>query len=204
MRRLVCWDMDETLGSFKSGNKPVLTKGIQRVLQKLKDSGCNHVITTISTKGLAEQHMRRAGLISYFDGIFGLKDVLAAGRGKSYAKVASTMGITNPHHEMLIVGNNEMDVPVDVDSVFILHQKAIEYSAEVFFMLITELGKCDSWAAGFSAMQSRTNETVLVPGFTGDLLDVDQISVGLGEMELKGSIVPNVLIVNQVPEKYKI
>lgn len=201
MRKLVCWDMDETLGSFRSG-KPALAKDIRRVLQKLKEAGCAHAITTISTAGIARQHMKETCLASYFDGIFGLKDVLAAGRGKSYAKAASEMGIFNPSHEMIIVGNDILDAPVDTDSVFLLHPNAIQHSAEVFFTLIDELGKHGSWKAGFDAMQSRTTETLLVPDFTGGMLIVDGISVALGELGLKGRIVPNVLLVNQVPEKY--
>ena len=202
MRRLVCWDMDETLGSF-GGRKPELAKGIRTVLQKLREAGYCHAITTISPADVAERRMNDAGLISHFEGIFGLKDVLAAGKGKSYATAACAMGITNPSDQMIIIGNDPMDSPVDVDSVFILHPNAMQCSAEVFFTLISWLGAHGSWKAGFSQMQSMASETLLVPDFVGGILAVDGISVAMGDMLLKGRVVPNVLLVNQVPEKYE-
>lgn len=204
MRRLICWDMDETLGSLRSAKNPVLTRDIRNVLEKLMGAGYRHAITTLSTSSFAEQQMRDTGLLYCFEGIFGLSDVLSAGRGKSYSKVAFKMGIGNTSDELLVVGNDIMDAPTDVDAVFLLHPKATDYSAEVFFTIIAELGKSGSWMAGFSAMRGMSGESVLGAGFSGDLLSVDQISIMLGQADNKGKIVPNVVLVNQIPEKYRI
>jgi len=123
--RLICWDLDDTLGNFRgiydpNGN-PKIRAGIGGVLEKLGSRDFTHVVTTISEKNHADRSLALSGLQKYFASSFYNKDISVRGQ-KYYKPVIDSCGFSEEDAaaRMVVMGDYEMDQPIDLEALFIL------------------------------------------------------------------------------------
>src|SRR5512135_1271442 len=166
--RVICWDLDETLGRFRppEGNGPHrnrgLTRGIRTILEEHLDSGCRHVVTTAAEASYAATTLDEFGITRYFDGIFD-RSIICDGRfNKSYLSVASRFGV--PPEEapdrIIVVGNLAKDAPADSDIVFLYHPNAIDYEAGVLNDTLRYMESFGSWKAAQEALALVSNPRI--------------------------------------------
>lgn len=145
--RVICWDLDETLGFFRNivsvrdkQNSPdpddsyVLRTDILPTLNRFMDKGYRHVVTSSAKLRYTEGMIHAVCLDAYFDWIFGRKDVTDGIWGKKYAPAADFFKM-NEHEarsNMLTIANLGSDEPTDLDIVFIHDERELEASASVY------------------------------------------------------------------------
>ncbi|MCI0503382.1 HAD family hydrolase [Candidatus Micrarchaeota archaeon] len=164
--KLICWDLDETLGRFygiyarmhgfdckrADGLKP----GIREALAELSALGFSHVVTTAAQEDEATAALSQAGLLGSFLRIFHESKILRGNR-KDYSVVAEAFGMGEGdfRKRAIVVGDI---IPLDLpeNGVFIHEPDAPCYSADItksIIRLISEKGEGDFWA-GFGALFS--------------------------------------------------
>jgi hypothetical protein len=156
--KIICWDLDETLGFFREiisirdkqtfpdpDDTYILRKDILKVLNRLMDKGYHHVVTSSAKRRYTEGVLQAVCLDAYFDGVFGRKDVTDGMWGKKYLPVAEASGINDSQARagMLVIANLGSDEPMDIDIVFIHDERPIETSAYAYEIIADSL-----WAAG--------------------------------------------------------
>jgi hypothetical protein len=167
--RIICWDLDETLGFFRDimsvrkklgfpdpDDSYVLRTDIVKTLNRMLDKGYRHVVTSSAklyyTKGIIEA----VCLDAYFERIFGRKDVTDGIWGKKYLPAAELYGLdeAEARSNMLVIANMAGDEPVDLDIVFLHDERPLEESALAYFTIaerLWELGEC-SFKRGFDEL----------------------------------------------------
>lgn len=133
-KKALCWDLDETLGSFRriayemggeeapDWEHPIaLRYGLEDLLHEFsEDAGYIHFITTSGTFDYANEALKRTGIADRFKQVFG-RDTVARGWGKHYRPVAETIGFSDDDMRagMIAIGDAPGDKPMDVDIVFL-------------------------------------------------------------------------------------
>lgn len=164
MGKVLCWDLDETLGYFKfmDGDLPQGRRaGIERTLSSFNRRGFRNVVTTAGGRDYALTALGYAGLSKHFDEVFDSLDVspfLGGGNGKEYGVVARQYSIRDTGADLLVIGNLPLDRPLDLsDVVFLLHNDAFLYRSSVVDRVVDSLlcaGK-GSFSRGFRAMLAK-------------------------------------------------
>lgn len=122
------WDLEETVGKFEA-TKYLLTQdnrlspmradvkreGIEKLLTELLGRNYKHILTTGLATDLGEQILQKAGLVSYFQHIFGQEKVTTDIPGKCYRPVIEDLGIDEGTalRRCLVIGDLDGDCPVD-------------------------------------------------------------------------------------------
>ena len=169
-KKVICWDLDETLGSFKRigyelarrdipdfEEPTALRHGIKDLLEKLSSEGYSHFVTTSGTSDYAKEALKRTGLIGYFQEVFGRDVVSAYDGGKKYRPVADNVGLSDEQavSNMIVIGDAPGDKPVDLDGlVFVEHRGCHHTDSYVTAMILkklNELGDGD-FKKGFEKM----------------------------------------------------
>ena len=145
--KIICWDLDETLGFFRNivsirdkqtfpdpDDAYTLRTDILQILNRLIEKGYRHIVTSSAKLRYTEGIIKAVCLDAYFDGVFGRQDVSEGMWGKKYIPVAEHCGINNSQarSRMLVIANLPSDEPIDCDIVFIHDERPIEYSALVY------------------------------------------------------------------------
>ena len=142
--KIICWDLDETLGSFRdlvsarSGNRSphpqdvyVLRKDLIRTLNRLLDKGYRHVVVSSAKFDYSVKVLQTICLDAYFDKILGRSKPAEGIWGKRYKPAAEAFELndsTAPSH-MLVIADQASDEPVDLSVVFIHDERGLETSA---------------------------------------------------------------------------
>ena len=152
--RIICWDLDETLGFFREivsvrekMNFPdpddyyVLRADILKTLNRFMERGYRHAVTSSAKLHYTEGIIGAVCLDAYFDRIFGRKDVTEGIWGKKYVPAAEHFNL-NEHEarsKMLTIANLPSDEPTDIDIVFIHDERDLEASALVYEAIVDKL-----------------------------------------------------------------
>lgn len=169
-RKVVCWDLDETLGNFRRiyhkeiGERPCsldpensLQYGLVDALKYLSSTGYEHVVTTATEKPLALKALEKSGIGVYFSHVFGPEVVSSGFGGKQYLDVAKTVGFCEEQaiESMIVIGNAYGDKPVDLDGlVFVEHKQSVLTDAAIttkIFSVLQDLGN-GNFNAGYVEM----------------------------------------------------
>jgi hypothetical protein len=152
MERVICWDMDNTLGNFWQIHYRSLLEGSQRreaqaminnlgplsvrdgipdLLGDLSERGYRHYLTTRATADVAIESLTKAGLKDYFDDIFYDRLICPSGRGKDYRPVIQAVGFNYEQaaRRMLVIGDSPSDQPEIPNLVFIKQIDGLVYHA---------------------------------------------------------------------------
>lgn len=182
-QRFICWDLDETTGSFRDYRRMGLTRGMEPLLEGLRAMGLRHVITTAALRQHAEFVLKNAGLLDLYDGIFDARDICDADYNKHYLPVAKRFGIpeSDAPGRILCVGNLERDAPADLDLAFLHHPGGVESNAGVYLRIISRLmALSGSWAEAHAKLQAANTYQIPVRSFEGGQQFIDGIWVGVG------------------------
>jgi hypothetical protein len=174
MVKVICWDLDYTLGNFDSVSailthnalperlreqhtivikEPITRRhNIQQTLTRLSKAGYQHVITTSATREYAREALRITGLASQFTTIFdrdGTNPNLLT-PGKRYLSVIEQLGVKNPRANMIVVGDAYGDIPYDTKNmVAIIEEAAYRHDARGVERVITALAEKGGFYKGF-------------------------------------------------------
>ena len=142
--KVVCWDLDETLGSFRNivsarhgGSSPspedsyILRKDLIKTLNRMIDKGYHHVITSSAKLEYSQNVLQAVCLDAYFDHVLGRKNVTDGMWGKKYAPAAELFQLNADEacSRMLVIANMPSDEPIDLGVVFVHDQRDLEDSA---------------------------------------------------------------------------
>ncbi len=207
--RYICWDLDETTGSFRDYRRMGLTRGLKPLLEGLSGLGIKHVITTAAWKEHAEYVLWQAGVRGLYDAIFDVHQICDQDYNKYYGPVAASLGIRPDEapDRLLVVGNMSRDAPADLDLTFLYNPQGSVNDATVYLKIITRLmAFSDSWASAHEAMQDQNGYAMPVPGFEGGQQYIDDIWVGVGRYHRKvrpEKPTDRIICVHSVPESYR-
>jgi hypothetical protein len=206
--RYICWDLDETLGSFRDYGRMGLTRGIRPLLEGLSRAGIRHVVTTAAWREHAEYVLAAAGIRDFFDAVFAVDDICCNDYNKRYLPVAAHLGIppAGAPDSILVIGNMAIDAPTDIDLAFIYHPHWSMYDASVLLSLLSQLRSLSgSWAEAHS-MLSQSNALPLALGnFEGCERYVDDIRIAVGRVFWKKRAAPStrIICVLDAPRRYR-
>src|SRR3989344_7027171 len=157
--KVLCWDLDDTLGTFdavayeKDRSYDLFVKppikvvyGMKDLLKTLSSLGYVNFVATNSVRSYAEEALNRAGIREYFSQIFDRFQVRDF-YGKIYGPVLRRVDFSDEdaRRNMVIIGNNPTDQPVDIDGiVFIQDDSYVNFDAAITGKLIDELGRCQN------------------------------------------------------------
>ncbi len=152
--KIICWDLDETLGYFRDINSVrdklafpesedsyVFRADIIKTLNRMIDKGYRHIVASSAKLHYTEGIIRAVCLDTYFDRIFGRKDVTDGMWGKKYFPAAEFFQLneTEARSNMLTIANSASDEPIDIDIVFVHDERPLEESALVYEMIAEAL-----------------------------------------------------------------
>jgi len=210
--RYICWDLDETTGSFRDYRRMGLTRGLKPLLEGLSGLGIKHVITTAAWKEHAEYVLWQAGVRGLYEGIFDIHELCDPkdpDYNKFYSPVAARFGISNDEapDRMLVVGNLPRDAPADLDLTFLYNPQGSAYDATAYMKIITRLmAFSDSWADAHASLQDHNRFSVPVPSFEGGQQYIGDIWVGVGRYHRNvrpGKPSDRIISVHSIPERYR-
>ncbi|MFN7991871.1 MAG: HAD family hydrolase [Candidatus Micrarchaeia archaeon] len=185
-RKVICWDLDETLGEFRDYGRLLRTAGIIPLLESYRRSGFVNVVTTAASKEHAEYVLSVAGMRHLFLSVFSRETICdepGNDFNKRYMPVAGYFGLSADEapHRILVVGNLERDAPYDSDLTFIHHPYGSTYHASVFGNVINRLMRTsDSWSYAHTMLLSANEGQLKMGYFWGGKLMIDGIMVGVG------------------------
>lgn len=183
IERFICWDLDETTGSFRDYQKMGLTRGMEPLLEGLKSLGMRHVITTAAWREHAEFVLAQAGIRGIYEEIFDVHQICDKDYNKYYMKVAERLGISPEEApgRILVVGNMVRDAPADLDLTFLYHPEGSTFDANVYMKIIARLMLLsDSWAEAHTLLEEQNAHHLPVAGFEGGQQFIEDIWVGVG------------------------
>ncbi|MFH0885349.1 MAG: HAD family hydrolase [Candidatus Micrarchaeota archaeon] len=207
--RYICWDLDETTGSFRDYRRMGLTNGIGPLLEGLTRLGIKHVITTAAWKEHAEYVLWQAGIRDLYEDIFDVHQICDKNYNKYYRPVAASLGIQPEEapERLIVIGNLERDAPADLDLTYLYHPEGSAYNAMVYLRILSRLiALSDSWADAHAAMQDQNRYSIPVPGFMGGQQYIDDIWVGVGRYQRNvrpEKPTDRIISVYSVPESYR-
>jgi hypothetical protein len=166
MYKINCWDLDKTIGDFETvanwfaEGKPkeyegeiTLRPNIESVLKEFNKTKFLNILTTGGIGSYARFALKYSNLRKYFDQVFGREKIAAEietelgyKTEKWYVPVALHYGykedLDSLKHTLpsniLVIGNDMCDLPVDVDLVAILFQ-FLETDSKVILPIVNKL-----------------------------------------------------------------
>ncbi len=192
VQKYICWDLDENLGSFRPGERNGLIKGLLPMLDRLREKGCRHVITTAAMPHYAEIVVSSTGIKDRFEAVFANGIVHPKEGNKRYSRVAERLGINKEEapERMLVVGNHQHDIPADLDLVTLHHPQAVHFEARVFDIILSELLSSQTWIQGYDILLSRSKK-LKNTHFDGGNISINNIELYLGTIT-KNALTPHV------------
>ena len=173
-KRVIAWDLDETLGNFRPIGYEMMGKempsfieptsiryGISDLLSELSEAGYRHYVTTSGTGEYAWGALTQTGLIKNFTEVFGREAVSNPYGGKLYRPVIESENMTDDEarSNMIVVGDAPGDIPADVEGlVFVRQDAGHKYDALVvreILVTLLEAGK-GSFKTGFEKLYAST------------------------------------------------
>lgn len=145
---VICWDLDDTLGSFgwscqdqdqERTPSALLRYGVADLLRNFsEESGYLQAVTTGATLQRANDVLEKTGLLHHFEWVFGRETVGIL--GKRYRPVVETLGLSDEdmRANMIVIGDSSLDEPMDTDLVF-LHVNSLNMEALVICKIVTTL-----------------------------------------------------------------
>ncbi len=154
IEKVICWDMDETLGSFRrigyelageqsqKFEKPTgIRHGIKECLNRLSSDGYIHFVTTLGSTSYAREALGRVGLITQFKDVLG-NEVMSKGMSsrtlKNYRVVADRVGFSDDEAfaNMIVIGDSYNDKPLGIDGLVFLMDKGCQFSDSIVTEII--------------------------------------------------------------------
>ena len=172
--RVICWDLDETLGNFRPIGYEMMEKelpsfieptsiryGISDLLTELSEAGYRHYITTSGSYDYAQEVLFRTDLAKNFTGVFGRETISNPYGGKMYQPVIDSENMTRDEarSNMIVVGDAPGDMPTDIEGLVFIHQDAgHKYDALVIREILVALLEAGdgSFKTGFEKLYSTT------------------------------------------------
>ena len=126
--KLICWDKDHTIGEIVQDSF-VPYPGIRSVLTELSLMGFQHYMTTSIEEDGSWEQMQSSGLADIFKelDIYGIESIrtLSKTYKAPYFVFSEETGSTEPHRDMIIIGDETSDQAGDlIHVVFIKLEKA--------------------------------------------------------------------------------
>ncbi|MCB9753976.1 MAG: HAD family hydrolase [Myxococcales bacterium] len=197
--RLVCWDLDKTLGVFRplgaaprpSGARPPgpeqgLRPHVLEVIDALDRAGAIQVITTASTPDHAERSLRRAGARRYFRRVYTGDDLVPiyGVPTKDYTRVAHDFGLFGPEvsARMIVIGDTlTLDLPTS-GPVFVWERAGAHVSARLTLWILATLAAAGDgdFLAGYEAFNRAGGAPASLLGGELSLGDAPGESPGAG------------------------
>jgi hypothetical protein len=165
-KKIMCWDMDETLGHFRPLAYEILGEevpnfldpttlrhGIKQTLETLAQKGFVHYVTTSAPENIARNALTRTGISGSFEDVLGRDLVMgelwvrqdgysSTIGGKNYSEVAQKQGLTpeQASSQMITIGDRQTDRPLDLEGVVFLEQGACyHYDSAIVEQVVDEL-----------------------------------------------------------------
>lgn len=192
--RVICWDLDETIGIFRDYGDMRIMRGIGPLLDRLSAEGATHVITTGAITEHAEYVLCSFSLRQHFDGIFARDRICDQDYNKYYHPVAEALGIPADEagHRMLVIGNLARDSPADLDLVFFFHPLGFRYDQTIPESVLSMLSSHpDSWSAAYDLALMGAGSQIEDPGFLGKWIDGNGLQLALGRAIIPGKPQPS-------------
>ena len=162
-RRILCWDLDDTIGHFKRlsytiHREPIsknddeakgtdgIRNGLKPVLQRLTKSGYIHALTTNVSTDYAKQVLQIAGLTEQFNTVFGKESIQDGGVGKTYQPVIEhySLPTANERERLLVIGDAPNDEPCHQRGIVFIYQiQGAYYNAKVIELILAQLDTYD-------------------------------------------------------------
>jgi len=197
-KKAICWDLDETLGSFRRicyelNNEEVpsflkdvfLKPGLEDLLEKLSEEDYLHFVTSSGSLVYVEEVLGRMGIKDWFEKIYGAENLKTRG-GKYYLPIVDYLGFSKEKtkSDLMIIGNSKGDKPLDLQGVvFMEYWKCYEEPSEIIYSILKELnGLGDSnFNKGFEKMYNSSQEILKQPNLEhGKTYDLDNIKMEMG------------------------
>lgn len=145
--KVICWDLDETLGEFRqvayemasdalAGTKdgeyfkqlaqetPLgIRAGLKELLVELSKEGYVHFVNTAGRTEYAVEALQKTNLTPFFQGVYGIESTgpenLTGGFGKLFHPIARYMNYTDEQaiQNMVVMGDGDGDTPVDINGL---------------------------------------------------------------------------------------
>lgn len=130
--KVICWDMDETLGSFRGRlnsfpSKSLLTlrSGIRETLQDFSGDGFVQLVTSSGGSSYVDDSLRLTDLKKFFYGIFDARTTKSYDYawGKTYRPVLEALGLSDEEicDDIIVVGDAVGDQPIDINGLVFIH-----------------------------------------------------------------------------------
>lgn len=193
-KRIVCWDLDETLGCFRPAEanrfmrhlpeKRGVVPGMKPLLEDLSSDGCVNVVTTGAPAGYAEAALDKYGLSGYFESVFDYSIVCPGNGFKRYRPVAERFGISESEipDRIIAIGNEDRDIPKDLPVVFVYHPMSMKFDASPLRMVLEALGREGSWRRGFRSLDTIGGERIDTECFDGSRLRISDVELAAGRL----------------------
>ncbi len=208
-RRVVCWDLDETVADARDYDRMRLKRGLVPLLEKLREKGVLNTITTSASLEHSFRVLEYFRILPLFEGIFAGNEICDEMMNKHYKNVAGWFDIQpkDAPHRMLVIGNLRSDAPTDMDLPFILHPSCSSCHADVLDTLLSEMMELsDSWISAFRRLRFRNDKTFDTDLFKGGTQMLGGIGIAVGFAfwnPRMGKMVDSTIAVYDIPEKYK-
>lgn len=191
--RVICWDLDETIGFFRDYREMHVMRGIGPLLDRMSCSGARHVVTTAASREHAEYALGYFSLTRHFEGIFARDSICDADFNKFYAPVAESLGIApdEAEHRILVIGNLPRDSPADLDIVFFFHPQGFRYDQSIPESVLSLLSQHpDSWSDAFNLALSGSGWPIEEPAFSGKWIEGGPLQLALGRALIPDKVQP--------------
>src|SRR3989338_5648359 len=145
--KLICWDLDGTLGSFETVMHEVfiekeegeqvkpfasvsIRKGLKEILENLSQKGFIHYITSNNPMEYITKALDRSNLRHYFQDIFAYDLSKTEEFGKNYKQVAERHNFSDEdaRARMVVIGNHSQDQPADLSGVVFVRDSRGPYT----------------------------------------------------------------------------
>ncbi len=149
MQKIICWDLDETLGIFRYGER-TLRYNTKETLEFLSKKNYKHYIASAAVKSYIDDVLRSTEIEKFFSGIFDrdfIKPNLNPKDGKLYSAIAIAENLSQKEIEdrMIVVGNSNHDQPVDVNNlVFIQDARYEDSKSDIVRKIFEKLDNLDN------------------------------------------------------------
>lgn len=145
--KIICWDLDETLGFFRNmisarnnqgfphpEDSYTFRRDIIKTLNRLSSKNYRHVVTSSAKLSYSEKVIQAVCLDAYFDHVFGRDRVTDGMWGKKYVPAAEVYHLdeAEARSNMIVIANNASDEPIDLDIVFVHDHRPVEETALVY------------------------------------------------------------------------
>jgi hypothetical protein len=180
--RYVCWDLDETLGSFRRGRYKIIP-GLRPLIEGLWKEDIRSVITTGAVMGHPSYVLKRFDIRDLFDFVFTREAICDASFRKYYYPVAASLGIKEREamHRMIVIGDSWRDAAHDLPLSFILNPLSEFCHAGIYRTIISHLcAISESWEEAHAKISGTSLAICDVDSFQNGHYKVDGITLTVG------------------------